>query len=120
MRQAEDIVWGTITESGKHRFDYAGFKSSLGLSGDERTTEYILFQIIEGFAEKRSAEEVLSKIRGDLLLFGYSIAEDELDRLLAGKQEILKKEIRAAEEALAGFSQGKGAPAVLADIRQLL
>ena len=120
MRQAEDIVWSTITESGKGRFDYSGFKDSLGELGDDRTAEYILFQIIVGLAEKLSATDFLSKIRSDLLLFGYSMPDEELEAFLADKAVILSAEIHAAEEALFGFAQGKDASAVLAQVRRLV
>ena len=120
MRQAQDIAWNTITESGKRRFDYDGFKNSLGDSGDDRTAEYILFQIIVGLAEELSAEEFLSKIRGDLSLFGYSLSDAEWEQLLADKNEILKTEIHAAKEALSEFSKGTDAPTVLDQVRRLL
>jgi len=120
MRQAEDMAWSAVTESAKRRFDFSEFKKSLGVSGDDHTAEYILFQLIVGFAEKLSGEELASKIRSDLLLFGYSVLDDVLERLLVDKKEILKEEIRAAEAALSGFFQGKDSDAVFAQVRSLL
>jgi len=120
MRQSEDIVWNTISESAKRRFDYAGFKNRLSGSGDERVAEYILFQIITGYAEDLSNEEFLSKIQEDLRLFGYSFSAEDLDEFLADKKEILSAEIRAAKEALSGFAQGNDAPSLLAQIERLL
>jgi len=120
MRQAEDVVWSTITESAKRRFDFAEFKNCLSASGDERVAEYILFQIIVGYAEELSLEEFLSKIREDLRLFGYSFSAEELEEFLADKKEILNAEILAAKEALSGFAQGKDAPDLLAQIQRLL
>ena len=119
MRQAQDLVWNTITESGKRRFGYTRFKNSLGDSGDDRTAEYILFQIIVGLAEELSAEEFTSKIRGDLSLFGYSLSDDELEQLLTNKKEILKIEIRAAQKALSEFAAGTHADIVLTQTRNL-
>ena len=120
MRQAQDLVWNAITESGKRRFDYTGFKNSLGDSGDDRTAEYILFQIIVGLAEELSGEEFLSKMRSDLSLFGYSFSDDELELLLVNKKEILKTEICAAKKALSEFAAGTDAPTVLDQVRRLL
>jgi hypothetical protein len=121
MRQAEDIVWSAITESAKRRFDYTGFKNRLSASGDERVAEYILFQVIVGYAEGLSREELLSKVDGDLQLFGYSISAKDPEEFLADKKEILSAEIRAAKAALAGFAQGQDAPGLLVRIqRQLL
>ncbi|MBI9020956.1 MAG: hypothetical protein JEZ10_06860 [Verrucomicrobia bacterium] len=120
MRQAEDIVWSTITESAKRRFDYAGFKDRLSKSGDERVAEYILFQIITGYAEELSREEFVPKIAGDLQLFGYAFSAQELDGFLADKKEVLNKEICAAKEALSGFAQGEDASSLLIEIRRLL
>ncbi|MDH3346403.1 MAG: hypothetical protein OEL75_04385 [Kiritimatiellaceae bacterium] len=120
MRQAEDIVWSTITESAKCRLDYTGFKNSLGASGDDRTAEFILFQIIEGYAEDLSLTDILSKIRGDLLLFGYTVSDDELNAVLADKKEVLEKEISAAKEALSEFVKGTHADDVLVQVSSLL
>jgi len=117
MRQAQDIVWNTITESAKGRFDYAGFKNSLSALGDdERTAEYILFQMVVGYAEGHSAAEVLSKVSGDLLLFNCTLPAGELEAFLADKKEILKEEIRAAEEALSAFDQGEKPDDVLVHV----
>lgn len=120
MRQAEDIVWSVITESAKRRFDYDGFKNRLSASGDDRVAEYILFQIITGYAEELSCDEFLSKIRGDLQLFGYSFSAEALEEFLADKKEILSAEIRAAKEALFGFAQGKAVSDLLVHIQRLL
>jgi len=121
MRQAQDIVWNTITESAKRRFDYAEFKNSLSeLGDDERTAEYIIFQIVVGYAEGLSVKEVLSKVTGDLLLFGCLVSNDELIAFLADKKEILNEEICAAEMALEEFDQGASSDIVLAHVRSLL
>jgi len=120
MRQAEDLVWGAITESAKGRFDSAGFKNRLSASGDERVAEYILFQIIAGYAEELSRAELVSKIDGDLKLFGYSFSAEELDEFLADKEETLSAEIRAAKEVLSGFAQGQDASSLLVQIQCLL
>ncbi len=120
MRQAEDIVWNTITESAKRRFDSAGFKNRLSASGDERVAEYILFQIITGYAEELSHKEFLSKIQEELRLFGYSFSSKDLEEFLADKEETLSAEIRAAKEALSGFAQGQDASSLLVQIQCLL
>ncbi len=120
MRQAEDIVWSAITESAKRRFDYTGFKNRLSASGDDRVAEYILFQIFVGYAEELSREEFLSKIQGDLQLFGYSFSAEQLEEFMADKKEILNAEILAAKVALSWFAQGKDAPSLLVQIRRLL
>jgi hypothetical protein len=120
MRQAEDIVWNSITASARRRFDYTGFKNRLSASGDDRVAEYILFQIIVGYAEELSREEFLSKIQGDLQLFGYSFSAEQLEEFMADKKEILNAEILAAKEALSWFAQEKDAPSLLVQIRRLL
>jgi len=120
MRQAEDIVWNTITESAKRRFDYAGFKNRLSAAGDERVAEYTLFQIITGYAEELSREELLFKIQEELQLFSYSFSTEDLDEFLADKKEVLSAEIRAAKEALLGFAQGQEASSLLVQLRRLL
>lgn len=120
MRQAQDLVWNMITESAKRRFDYAQFESSLSRLGDERTAEYILFQIVVGIAEGISADELLTKVSGDLLLFGCPVSDEDLNVFLSGKDKILKEEIHAAKEALSTFERGIDADTVFMHVRSLL
>ncbi|MDF7824335.1 hypothetical protein P4B35_09955 [Pontiellaceae bacterium B12227] len=120
MRQAEDLVWAAITDSARCRFDYDEFRNRLSKSGDERVADFILFQIIEGLAENKSHEELLSTIRADLELFGYPASTDELAALLENKKEILSAEVHAAGVALAGFARGQSAPELLEQVHKLL
>lgn len=120
MRQAEDVVWAAITESARRRFDYTELKKCLGASGDERVADFILFQMIEGFAENLSPTELLSKLRGDLELLGYVIADNELNALLANKEEIMSAEIHAARTALSGFAEGQSTSDLLIQIHETL
>lgn len=120
MRQAEDIVWGAITESARRRIDPGEFKTRLSASADERVADFILFQIIEGFAEELPHAELLHKLRGDLELFGYPVSEGELNIVLADKKEILSTEIHTAREALSGFAKGQTAEELLTQVQKLL
>jgi hypothetical protein len=120
MRQAEDIVWAAITASARRRFDYAEFKSRLNLLDDERMADFILFQMIEGFAEELKHEELLQQVLGDLERFGAAISMDNLSNALADTQAILTAEIQATRLALSGFSKGQTAPEILEQIRRQL
>ncbi len=92
----------------------------MSASGDEQVAEYILFQIIVGYAEELSRAELVSEIDGDLQLFGYSLSAEELGEFLADKKKILNAEIGVAKEALSGFAQGQDASSLLVQIPHLL
>jgi hypothetical protein len=120
MIQTEDIVWIPIGESAKSRFDYNAFKCWVCASDDDRTADYILFQMIAGFAEDRAVDDFIAEIRGDLLLFGYSVSADALAAFLADKQVLFATEIQAAREAFAGFARGEHPLDVRPKIQQII
>ena len=120
MRQPQDLVWNAITASARRRFDYDVFKHSLSGSDDDRIADYILFQLIAGYAEELSEDEFNTKLHSDLHLFGYSLSDPELNEILAGKRELLALEIATAKEALSGFSQGHDLHEMLIEVERKL
>ena len=120
MRQAEDLVWNAIVESGKCRFDYVAFRAGLSPAGEERVADYILFQVIAGYAEERSLDALSLRIREDLDLFGFSFSEEELAHFLIGKGAVLHREIDVAKVALAELDKAAPSAELLVQVTQQL
>jgi len=73
MTSPEDIVWNTITDSAKTRFDYVTFESDFD---DGTMAENILFLTIIGHAQGESVEHIASDISTQLLLLGLGLGSD--------------------------------------------
>jgi hypothetical protein len=50
MSHSEDLVWNTITESAKTRFDYSAFEGVFGDTGSRNLAENVLFLVVAGYA----------------------------------------------------------------------
>lgn len=120
MRQAEDRVWNTIVECAKYRIDYDAFRFALSPSGDERIGEYLLFQMIEGFAEELSVGELVDKLAADAQVFGLSFEDGVLSALLEGQAVALAAEVAAAQVALEGLASAASVSSVLRRVRVAL
>ena len=117
--QTKDIIWDTIIDSAKTRFEYKSYADDMRKFG-ENVPENILRLIIVGYAADFSNEEIKSEINMKLLMAGLSFEDDSLDELLLDKQEVFKKEILAANTALALLDQGRQIPGVLVQIKRIL
>ena len=120
MNNPEDIVWNTITDSAKSRFDYAEFASGLADIGEERIADNILFMTIIGHAQKRSSEDIASDISDQLLLMALGIDHAELLEFVVNRSEDLLLEIKATEQALALYEMGLKTPGILVQVRSIL
>ena len=120
MTPTEDIVWDTITDSAKKRFDYNNFKKIFEDLNEENVAENILFLIILGYVDEKSNSEIIVDINNNLLLLGCSFTDNDLRGFLENKNVELKNEIRAADVALSLLSQGVGIPGILVQIRSIL
>jgi hypothetical protein len=120
MKQSEDIVWNTITESAKRRFDYDGFRQVFAEMDNENVAEKVLFLTIAGHAAGHSIEDIAADINQQFLLIGYSLVEDELKKFITDRRADLVREIKAAEQALAFFEMGLQTPGILVQVRSIL
>ncbi|MBN8417832.1 MAG: hypothetical protein J0L73_02805 [Verrucomicrobia bacterium] len=120
MPTPKDVIWNTITDSAKTRFDYDEYKSSFSELGNENAVENILFMIIVGYAEEQSVDEIVSKISKQLLLIGFGGDVTKLNVLVVGLQKSLPFEIKATQQALAFFDMGLKPPGILVQVKSIL
>jgi hypothetical protein len=120
MSAPEDIVWNTITDSAKTRFDFSSFKASISNFDEGTMAENILFMTIIGHAQNQSIDEIVSRIHSELLLLGLRAENDEISRFVADRLEDLQLEIKAAFQAIAFFDMGLKPPGILVQIRSIL
>ena len=120
MNNPEDIVWNTITDSAKSRFDYHEFASELADFGEGRIAENILFMTIIGHAKKCPPEDIASDISDQLQLMGLGIDHAELLEFVINRSEDLLLEIKATEQALALYEIGLQSPGILVQVRSIL
>jgi hypothetical protein len=120
MKHSQDIVWDTITDSGKTRFDYPAFERIFSNTGNNHLPENVLFLTIAGHAAKHSTEEIVADINRELALLGIGLSEADFRRFVTEKEAELKSEILAARAAIALFEQGLKPPGVLVQVRSML
>jgi hypothetical protein len=120
MKQSEDIVWNTITESAKNRFDYENFREVFAEMGNDTVPENVLFMTIVGHAAGHSADEITAEIKQSFTLIAYSLDEDYLRKFIEDRRSDLFREIEAAKQALAFYEMGLQTPGILVQVRSIL
>ena len=120
MNTPEDIVWNTITDSAKTRFDYSSFESGLSEFDDGTMAENALFMTIIGHAQERSIDAITSDISQQFLLLGLGMDKDALREFVENRLADLPREIKAASQALTFFARGSKPPGVLVQVRSIL
>jgi len=120
MKQPIDIVWDTIINSAKNRFDYDEFKAPFSILDNENAPENILFKIIIGYVGKKLNVEIAGEIQQALFPLGLCFPDGALDYFLTNKAVELKKEIRATDIALSLHAQGRKIPDILVQVNSIL
>ena len=120
MQDPTEIVWNTITESAKNRFDYTAFERSLWDTESAHFSETVLFLTIVGHAADRSTDEIAADINGQLSLRALKFPEADLRRFIEEKKAELKREIFATTVAINLFACGLKPPSVLVQVRKIL
>jgi hypothetical protein len=120
MENSQDIVWDTITDSAKTKFDYPAFERIFSDAGNSHLPENILFLTIAGHAAQHSTEEIVTDINRELALLGIGLSDADLRRFVTEKDADLKREILAARTAIALFERGLKPPGVLVQVRSML
>lgn len=113
---SQDIIWDTITNSAKLRFDYEDFASEFEINGIGQAAENILFKIIVDLAVEIEVEQIAFEINEQLLLLGIQLEEKELIDLIVGKQDLFSKEINAYIVAKTMIDQDCSLDEVLASV----
>lgn len=120
MSSPQDIVWNTITDSAKTRFDYAAYALALSEFDDGTMAENILFMTIVGLAEERPIDAIVSEVSNQLLVLGLGLDGDDLRDFVKERLNDLPLEIKATSQALTFFDMGIKPPGVLVQIRSIL
>lgn len=114
-KTAEELIWDTITDSAKKRFDYDAFENKFGDHAD-----YILFMTIVGYSIDESKEVITGNILSQVLMSGYKTNRDEIYDFIRDKEEKLKFEIFAANLAGRMLENGDDPIDVLQSINKIL
>lgn len=120
MNQPQDIVWNAITDSAKTRFDYLQFESAFADFDNDNIAENILFVTIAGHAAGDSTQDIAAAINQQLVLIGYSFADDALTKFISDRHADLSREIKAMQTASSLFAMGLKTPGILVQTRSLL
>ena len=120
MKNIEETIWDTITNSAKKRFDYKSLEEVFRKMGDGNVAENILCKIIVGLASGETKEVLARQINTEIILLGYCIEEHYLEKLLEHKEEELKTEIPVAQFAHAMLSQGSHHVTILNEVLKML
>jgi hypothetical protein len=120
MASPKDIVWNTITESAKTRFDYASFESGFSNFDDGTMAANVLFLTIIGHSQERPIDAIVSDISQKFLLLGLGIDEGGLREFVANRHTDLAREIMAVKFALALFDVPTEPSSVLVQIQNIL
>jgi|JI6StandDraft_1071083.scaffolds.fasta_scaffold49844_2 hypothetical protein len=120
MKKPEDIVWDTITDSAKTRFDYAEFASGLSEFDDGTMADNMLFLTIMGHAQKQSVEAIANDLSNQCLMLGLGGDPAALLEFVADRGRDLPLEIKAANQALAFYEMGLQTPGILVQVRSIL
>jgi len=115
----ENLIWNTITESAKKRFDYDKFEKPF-IDTDRTIAENILFNIIVEYANETNSEIITAKIFNDLLISGFNTDRNEFEIFIDSLKTILKVEIFTVRIANDMMQKGIDEVEVLKNINQLL
>ena len=120
MSGSQDIVWNTITDSAKTKFDYRTFESVFSNMGNTSAAETVLFLTIVGHALGDSTEKIVSDVCQEFLLLGMGLSEEWFRSFVTETKKELQIEIHAAGIAIALFEKRAKPPGVLIQVRAIL
>ena len=115
MKNIEDKIWDSITNSAKSKFDFASFKKNMPQFADNA-----LFKIIVDFAMNKPINAIAGELHNQVLMTGFVWKMDDINDFLEGKKEILKHEIYIAQLAADMLQNGNSPQGVFTTITGLL
>ena len=118
MKNTEETIWDTITNSGKTRFDYKSLEAVFQETGGDKIAETVLFKIILGLSAGKTKESLVTELKTDMALIGFSF--QGVDELLAHKDTELKTEILATQFARSMIEQGTHPMTILEALHKML
>lgn len=120
MENPEDIVWDTITDSAKKRFDFDEFAAGYSEFDDGTMAENTLFQTIIGLAQDNEIEDIADELSMQFLLIGLSVDKQEMINFVTERSKDSTLEIKAAYQAIVFYERGAQTPGILVQVRSIL
>jgi hypothetical protein len=115
----EEIIWRTIADSAKKRFDYASFEKEF-FEIDKNIADNILFNILGGLASGETHNIISEKLFNKILLTGFKWNKKDIIEFLKDKKDLLKIEINATRLAGEMLNSGTNQNSILVAINQIL
>jgi hypothetical protein len=120
MRNTEETIWDTITNSAKERFDYRSLEAVFQETDNDNFAENILFKMILGLSAGQTKEDLTTQLTTDMALIGLGFKEHYLENLLEHKAEELSTEILATQFARSMLDQGSHPVPILEAVHKML
>ncbi len=118
----ENLIWTTITNSAKRRFNYSEFRDGFPL--DEETNEImadnVVWMIINGFQIDKSSEIITAELFNQILLTGLILKKEELTAFVLDKKDLFKTEIGISRLATDMLNNGSDVESVYLVVTKLL
>lgn len=119
MKSTQDLIFDSITDSAKKRFDYKEFE--LGFEGlPSYIPENFLFLIIGGFATGEDEKEISIKLINEILMIGFKFDSKQIDDFLVDKKKLFVKEIFVMQTSLSMLDNDSDELEVLKFVNQFL
>lgn len=115
MKQIEEKIWNTITDSAKRKFDYSSFKKDFPFDPDN-----VIFKVIVGLVNKKEKEELIAELHIEMLMTGFIWKKNDIEKFIDGKESLFKTEIFATQLAFDMLQKGNAPLIVLNSISQIL
>lgn len=118
---SEDLIWDSITESAKSRFDYRGFSQPLvGAGLPENFPDNMVFQTICHLVEKKPLGQIKAELKMNLMMSGFDLDDTALDDFIENKENELSKEIYVTDTAFQMLQDGSDPMQVLLFVKNFL
>jgi len=119
MDNIESLIWDTITQSAKTKFDYLNFEKKLS-SANENTIDGLLFLIINGFAKGESKSEIITHVLQRAMLKKLNWEEFDIIRFVDDKEQLFKVEIYAAHVVHGMLKENNEPATILSTVNKML
>ncbi|RZK27198.1 MAG: hypothetical protein EOO43_00425 [Flavobacterium sp.] len=113
------LIWGTITNSAKEKFDFPEFELTFSFINEE-FADTILSNFIRNLAEGEEKKMFVGKLESELMVLGYMLPNKGLHKLFESKEEVFEAEIKTAALAMDMLEQNINAVSVLQFVQQML
>jgi len=110
-----DKIWDTITDSAKHRFDYAALEEEFPID-----PENFLFGIIMGLAIGEAKNIIALKLANQMMMIGFVIEQKEILAMIEEKKKTCSLEVLTTRMVNDILERGSDPFAVYVEINRFL